>query len=131
VSARLRDAVGAGNCRAVGVTGAALQGVVVLLGQLESCAVVGVDAVMLPSRDLLDGVAISSGGGESPTAEIAVVPNAALLFSRFWEQFLGSDRHMCIPKARRWGGGAHWLEILEPRLPPVRRLKEADVKPCL
>jgi hypothetical protein len=84
---------------------------------------------MLPSRDLLDGAAISSGGGESLTAEIAVVQDAALLLSRFCEYFLSSDRQMCIPKARRWR--AHWLEIPEPRLPPVRRLREADVKPCL
>jgi hypothetical protein len=131
VSARLRDAAGAGNCRAVGVTGAALQGVVVLLGQLESYAVVvGVDALMLPSRDLLDGAAISSGGGESLTAEIAVVQDAAFLLSRFREHFLSSsDRDMCISKVRRWR--AHWLETPEPRLPPVRRLREADVKPCL
>jgi hypothetical protein len=130
VSARLRDAAGAGNCRAVGVTGAALQGVFVLLGQLESYAVVvGVDALMLPSRDLLDGAAISSGGGESLTAEIIVVQDAALLLGRFCEVFFSSDCHMSIPKARRWR--AHWLETREPRLPPVRRLREADVKPCL
>jgi hypothetical protein len=74
VSARLRDAAGTGNCRAVGVTGAALQGVAVLLGQLESYAVVvDVDARMLLSRDLLHCAAISSGGGESLTAEKTVV----------------------------------------------------------
>jgi hypothetical protein len=46
MSARLRDAASAGNCRAVGVTAAGLQGVRSLLGRRESYrSKVGVDVV--------------------------------------------------------------------------------------
>jgi hypothetical protein len=70
-----------------------------------------------------------AAGGESLTMKDLSYRNAAHSVSTSGVNLFSTLIKTCVPRERRWR--AHWLEISELQLPPVRRLREADVEPCL